>query len=213
MQEVKPTTTAVFEGRQASTNKFIMTSATPAVHLPVPLVWTQHVGEVYVTAAVVEPTNVVVTITDESITIECAALPLSSASPSANTYRTELKLFEPIDAALSQTYIITTRGVRLRLKKRKAAGSERENFWPRLTRDKLKLAHLTIDWNTWKDEDELMDQADKVEQGQAFSEMMGFKMEGGITLNGKGDPSQIAELLEREKRKLLSTASSSPSLQ
>jgi hypothetical protein len=34
---------------------------------------------------------------------------------------------------------------------------DREEYWPRLTKDKVKNSKITIDWSKWVDEDEVAD--------------------------------------------------------
>jgi cytosolic prostaglandin-E synthase len=169
--------------------------------LPLPVVWTQRIHDVYLTATVVEPQNVVVAIEPTCITISCSSTSTnaSTAADITTQFHVSLTLFSPIDPALSE-YITLTRGIRLKLRKLTSGGS-RPPFWPRLSKDKTKLAHLTVDWDTWKDEDDLIEEDDDATQGAAFSEHMGFRMSNGTTISGGGDPNAIAEV----QRKFLET--------
>lgn len=149
--------------------------------------------EVYLTATVLEPRDVVVEIGAASVMISCSS---SSAPDGPKTFQLSVMLFAPIDADLSQ-FIVLTRGIRVKLKKVVPPGATRPEFWPRLTSEKVKLAHLTVDWDTWKDEDDLIEEDDDASQGSAFSELMGFRMSNGTTISGAGDPNAIADMQRR----------------
>jgi hypothetical protein len=166
--------------------------------LPLPVVWTQRIHDVYITANVLEPSGVSVEFTPTEVHIQCH----QSIGDEQKTFQLSLTLFLPIDVSRCE-YIVLARGIRLKLKK--ATSSDvRPAFWPRLTERKVKLAHVTVAWDTWKDEDELIEADDEATQGAAFSEMMGFRMSNGTTISGGGDPNLIAEL----QRKLLATTKS-----
>lgn len=163
--------------------------------LPLPIVWTQRIHDVYITANVLEPINVEVDIGASAVQIRCQS---SATGEEAKRYQFSIAPFADIDARASE-HIILPRGIRLKLRKAVNANGERPAFWTRLTQQKVKLAHVTVDWDTWKDEDELIEAEDDATQGAAFSEMMGFRMANGTTISGGGDPNLIAEL----QRKLL----------
>lgn len=152
--------------------------------LPLPLQWTQHVRDVYITATVFEPTEVSIVSTSNSLEMSCTS--------EGKQYSVSLQLYGGVQDD-SVKHIVSSRSIRLRLAKVRE-GSARPPFWPRLTKDKVKLAHVTVDWNTWKDEDDLLDEEDDAAQSQAFSEAMGFRMSNGTTLSGGGDPAVIAEM-------------------
>ncbi|CUG91254.1 Hypothetical protein, putative [Bodo saltans] len=156
--------------------------------LPLPVVWTQRIHDVYLTANVLEPQSVFVEFHATEVLIRCQ----QHVGDEQKQYQLSLSLFAPIDVPRCE-YIVLTRGIRLKLKKA-APSSGRPAFWTRITEQKVKLAHVTVDWDTWKDEDELIEADDEATQGAAFSEMMGFRMANGTTISGGGDPNVIAEL-------------------
>lgn len=64
------------------------------------------------------------------------------------------------------------RNVTFRLAKQE---NDQEEYWPRLTKDKVKNQKISIDWSKWVDEDE-------VDEAPAMPEedMQGFGGEGGM---------------------------------
>jgi len=72
------------------------------------------------------------------------------------TYHVELEFFAEVDPAESKT-AHTARDVAFVLRKKEA----KEEYWPRLTKDKAKLHFLKTDFDRWVDEDEQEGQADE----------------------------------------------------
>lgn len=154
--------------------------------LPVPIKWTQHIYDVYVTAPVVEPIAPVVNIGSSTLSV-------SYETSDGKKFTIALDTYGDVVVEKSE-FIILTRSIKVRLRKAVPAGKRKPDFWPRMTKDKVKLAHLTVDWDTWKDEEDLVDEDEEGEQGKAFGEAMGFRMSNGTTISGGGDPAAIAAL-------------------
>ena len=88
-------------------------------------------------------------------------LTVSGKSTTKNaTYHVELEFFGEIDVAESKT-AHTPRDVAFVLRKKEA----KEEYWPRLTKDKAKLHFLKTDFDRWVDEDEQEDVADEDPMG------------------------------------------------
>jgi hypothetical protein len=116
-------------------------------------------------------------------------------------YACELKLFAPVEPALSSQEV-KARGVYLTLMKKK---SNDVWFWPRLTLDKVKNPNIAIDWNNWKDEDELEKASSSAPQtfasgGNDFSDLLGGGDTGGLSLESEEIQNTLAALREEQMK-------------
>lgn len=69
---------------------------------------------------------------------------------------------------------------------------KKEPYWPRLTKEKLKLNWLKVDFNRWRDEDDSDDETENFNRDFDFSKFMNAK--GGLNTDGSGanfDPTNI----------------------
>jgi len=94
-------------------------------------------------------------------------------------YKVKLDFFEEIDPKESKQNA-SSRGVDMVIRKKEA----KEEFWPRLTKEKQKLHFLRTDFDKWVDEDE---QDEKEEDPYAdMGGMGGMPGMGGMGMEGMG---------------------------
>lgn len=62
-----------------------------------------------------------------------------------------MELFNGVNKSKSG-WNLKGRNVSFRLEKK---DDDREEYWPRLTKDKVKNQKITIDWSKWVDEDDV----------------------------------------------------------
>lgn len=119
---------------------------------------------VYLTIEVLDPTNVKLDLTSSN-------LKLSADSQDNDThYELKLDFFEEIDTENSHKNTESGHQIYLILRKKNL----KEEFWPRLTKEKLRLHYIKTDFDKWVDEDE---QDEQPEEGDDMSNMM--NMGGG----------------------------------
>ena len=71
------------------------------------------------------------------------------AESHSNVYGFDMQLFEEVDLEASK-WNTKGRNIILNIVKKNAD----QEYWPRLTKDKIKNTHIQIDWGKWVDEDE-----------------------------------------------------------
>ncbi|GAA5946405.1 hypothetical protein JCM3765_000229 [Sporobolomyces pararoseus] len=98
----------------------------------------------------------------------------TAAAAGGKEYEFELELFEPVEVLRKD---LKGKSLFVVLKKQ----NMKEEYWPRLTKDKVKLNFLKTDFNLWKDEDEQED-----EPIEAADEGMGGM--GGMPAGMGGPP-------------------------
>jgi hypothetical protein len=177
-----------------------------------PISWSQLKDSVSLIIGVQDAQNVKIDIEAFNST---SLLKISLTNLAKNElYSCDLKLFAPVEPALSSQEI-KARGVYLTLMKKK---SNEVWFWPRLTLDKVKNQNITIDWNTWKDEDDLeKSAAPNFSAGGGSSGMMMNDLDflrggggdtGGLSLESEEIQKTLAALREEQiklkKEELLS---------
>ncbi|GAA5869980.1 hypothetical protein JCM16303_001860 [Sporobolomyces ruberrimus] len=99
----------------------------------------------------------------------------TAAAAGGKEYEFELELWEPVEVLRKD---LKGKSLFVVLKKQEM----KEEYWPRLTKDKVKLNFLKTDFNLWKDEDEQEDEAP-----EAADEGMAGGM-GGMPPQGMGGP-------------------------
>ncbi|GAA5898625.1 p23/wos2 family protein [Sporobolomyces salmoneus] len=99
----------------------------------------------------------------------------TAAAAGGKEYEFELDLYEPVEVLRKD---LRGKSLLLVLKKKEM----KEEYWPRLTKDKIKSNFIKTDFNLWKDEDEQDD-----EPVEAADEGMGGGM-GGMPPMGMGGP-------------------------
>ena len=123
-----------------------------------PINWAQRNDVVLITIPLQDATDVQIALT-ENFTF--------SATSAGKSYSCTVPLFDKVVPEES-SHVIRPRQIELKIRK---ADTEKE-YWPRLTKEKSKSAYIQIDWNKWKDEDE-------VEGGSAGEDLGDFGMGGG----------------------------------
>ena len=146
--------------------------------------WTQSLRDVFVTISVIDALDVHTSFTSSSFTVTCTVAGVLRES--------SLELFDLICPEQSE-FLWTSRSVRLRLRKGSSPDA-RPRYWTRLTQLSKKFSHVTVNWDNWKEEEELTSQADEDEQGKQLAKAFGFKMENGVSISGAGNPDVIAAM-------------------
>lgn len=129
-----------------------MTTVTPTV------LWAQRSNAedasknvIYMTIEVLDPINIKLDLTSSS-------LKLSADSQDNGThYSLELDFFDEIDTENSHKNTESGHQIYLILRKKNL----KEEFWPRLTKEKLKFHYIKTDFDKWVDEDEQDEQPDE----------------------------------------------------
>ena len=89
--------------------------------------------------------------TSTACDLECGCLITNGyrAESHSNVYGFDMQLFEEVDLEASK-WNTKGRNIILNIVKKNAD----QEYWPRLTKDKIKNTHIQIDWSKWVDEDE-----------------------------------------------------------
>lgn len=122
-----------------------------------PINWAQRNDVVLVTIPIQDATDVKISLTDV-FSFSCTS--------SGKQYNAEFPLFDKVVPEESSN-VVRPRQIELKIRK---ADAEKE-YWPRLTKDKVKSQYIQIDWNKWKDEDD--------EGGTATDDLGDFGQGGG----------------------------------
>lgn len=120
------------------------------------LQWAQRPDLVLITVPLQDATNVTVTIKD-TLSIEFES--------EGKKYAASLTLFDEVVPEES-SHVVQPRKIELKLQKKNTDAE----YWPRLTKEKVKNSNIQIDWNRWVDEDE-------VKEGENLGD---FGMGGGM---------------------------------
>ena len=152
-----------------------------------PVKWAQRKDQLFVTIdlqGVKDPTLEVET-TRISFKGEASS---HGTGPETHTYALDLNLYDEINVEDVKKHQ-TDRTLRLLIGKKEAGP-----FWPRLVKEKEKLAYIRTDFDRWVDEDE-EDEAPGLADGfdmSQFAQMMGGMGDGGGM--GGFDMSQLGDL-------------------
>ena len=144
-----------------------------------PLKWAQRADVVIVTCDVVDASDIFCDVDESSSKL------IFKASSKDEKYGLELELFEPIVKEESKWNTKGRNVIFVIGKKNK----DEEEWWPRLTKDKVKNPLITIDWAKWRDPDE---------EDEGPDPMAGMDMEGMQGMGGAGggmggmDPAMMA---------------------
>jgi hypothetical protein len=110
------------------------------------------------------------------IDLQPTSVEVTGESTTKNTtYHVKLDLFEEIDVEESKT-LHTARDVAFVLRKKEA----KEEFWPRLTKEKARLHFLKTDFDKWVDEDEQETVAEEDPMANMGGGMGGMPGMGGM---------------------------------
>eukprot|EP01084_Bolivina_argentea_P162993 283599_1 len=104
------------------------------------LAWAQRPDTVLITVSVQDAKDVDISVTD-TLTISCVG--------GEKKYECKIPLFAEVVPEESSN-VVRPRAIEIKLQKKVTT----DEYWTRLTKEKVKNAHIQIDWNRWKDEDE-----------------------------------------------------------
>jgi len=136
-----------------------------------PVAWAQRKDQLLVTIELQD-------VKDQKITLEADKL-IFSGNSNKKEYAATLNLFKEIDTEKSK-FAVRPRQIDFVLAKKEAGP-----FWDRLLKEKDKRQWLKVDWNKWKDEDEV----DEDDAGFDMSGMSGMPGMGGMPgMPGMGMP-------------------------
>jgi prostaglandin-E synthase len=126
------------------------------------VLWAQQRETVLLTISVPDIEKVDVKFEENLVTFNGQT---SSTNPKdKNVYAVTIDLYEKIDPEACKYENIGQKYWRLLLKKKDSAGP----FWPRLTKEKVRLNWLQTDFDHWKDEDESDDEKAGAGPGAGF---------------------------------------------
>lgn len=132
-----------------------------SVPLHPPVSWAQRNDVVLITIPLQDATDVKISLTDNFT---------FSATSDAKQYACTIPLFDKVVPEES-SHVVRPRQIELKIRKL----STDKEYWPRLTKEKVKSTYIQIDWNKWKDEDE------GAEGGNA-DDLGDFGMGGGLDM-------------------------------
>lgn len=154
-----------------------MSSVTPTI------LWAQRSSAtepeknvLYVTIQVIDPKNIKIDLTATSLEFN------ADTSDSSKHYNLKVDFFDEIDPENSKQNTESGSHVFLVLRKKKA----QEEYWPRLTKEKLKLHYIKTDFDKWVDEDEQDEQPEAEEDMSGMANMMGGGAGGMPGMGGMG---------------------------
>eukprot|EP01084_Bolivina_argentea_P113929 202946_1 len=134
----------------------------------VPLIeWAQRADTVLMTVNVTDAQDVKIEITE--------SFKFTATDKSGKAYEVTIPLFAEVVAEESSN-AIKPRAVEVKLQKKNVD----DEYWPRLTKEKLKSNQIKIDWNRWKDEDEEAAAPEDFGQGGMPGMMGGAGGPGGM---------------------------------
>ncbi|CAN3365491.1 co-chaperone protein Sba1p [Diutina catenulata] len=125
---------------------------------------------VYLTVEVSDPKNLEIDLTETSLKFAADA-----SDDSGIKWRFSLEFYEAIDTKESKYNTKVGSHILFVLRKAKA----QEEYWPRLTKDKLKHPSLKTDFDRWVDEDEQDEHADDEDDMAGMGGMPGMGGMGG----------------------------------
>ena len=151
-----------------------------------PIQWSQRMWTVSILVDALDPSDVAVDLSDDALSIQYTS--------HDRQFKESFQLFEAIDRAASG-FQVTSRELQIVLRKVRKDAAARPTFWSRLTKTEKKLPNVKVNWSSWKEEDELVDEAESSEAGSGLAHLM--RMSNGTTINGGGDPEVIAKMQEQ----------------
>lgn len=102
---------------------------------------------IFLTVNVTDPTELKIDLKEDSLNLETDSDYKGSKS---THYELHIDFFKPIDVENSKYFTSSGNHILFVLRKKEA----QEEFWPRLTKEKLKLRYIKTDFDKWVDEDE-----------------------------------------------------------
>ena len=138
-----------------------------------PFKWAQNQERVLITIDMADAENVEVDVFEEKqqLKFQCSA--------NGQKYSMELEVFEPIVKEES-AWNVKGRNVIINLAKKDK--SQTEEWWPRITKEKVKNNLISIDWARWKEPDDDEDEGPKGPGGGDFdmAQMKNMMGAGGM---------------------------------
>ncbi|KAK9486905.1 HSP20-like chaperone [Lipomyces starkeyi] len=113
------------------------------------VLWAQRSSESEPDKNLIYLTINAIDVTSPDVTITPTSLSYKGTSASGKEYAVDLEFFDEIDVDNSKK-TITGRDAFFILRKKEA----KEEFWPRLVKDKRKVHYIKTDFDKWVDEDE-----------------------------------------------------------
>ena len=122
------------------------------------LKWAQRKDKLYLTINVIHSKTPTIEIKGKKMKYE--------GTDGTKNYSFDIELFDEIDTENSK-YTLDTRNIFLNLKKKKAG-----DYWPRLTKEKVKYHWIEIDWNYFVDDEDEEEEAKEPNfEGKNLSEI------------------------------------------
>ena len=131
--------------------------------LVAPVAWAQRPDIVTIVVGLADASDVKISLADNTLDLSCVT--------GEKKYACKYDLYEAIEIEES-SHKVSERQIELKLAKK--VGSD--EYWPRLTKNKLKSDNIKIDWSRWKDADEV-----------DGNDMGDFGMGGMPGMGGMGD--------------------------
>ncbi|KAK9236526.1 HSP20-like chaperone [Lipomyces kononenkoae] len=113
------------------------------------VLWAQRSSETEADKNLIYLTVNVVDVMSPDVKLTPSSISYKGTSANGSEYAVELEFFEDIDVENSKT-IVTGRHTFFILRKKEA----KEEYWPRLVKDKRKVPYIRTDFSMWVDEDE-----------------------------------------------------------
>ncbi|CAB4386152.1 HSP20-like chaperone [Rhizophagus irregularis] len=127
------------------------------------VLWAQRSNELYITINVTDCKEPKINVTENKISFE------GKSGPEQSLYGFELEFHKDIKPETAKRST-TPRNIFLVLEK----AEQKQDYWPRLQKDKKKIPFLKTDFSKWKDEDEDEDEGGPDPTGgMDFSNLMG----------------------------------------
>ncbi|RCK57894.1 Protein wos2 [Candida viswanathii] len=131
----------------------------------------------YLTIELLDPIDLKLDLQPEHLTLD------AKSNDAQTTYHLKLDFFKEVDPDLSKINTENGSHIFIVLRKKEKA----EEYWPRLTKEKLKYHYIKTDFDKWVDEDEQDEAADDENEGSLeMLSSMGAGGAGGAGMGGLG---------------------------
>lgn len=153
--------------------------------------WYQRLWTVSIVVDAIDPSEVTVELQGDIISIKFAS--------GEKSFAQTIPLFSCINREMSG-YQATNREIQITLRKIAPENApQRPAFWPRLTKDsKKKQSNIKVHWSSWKDEEDLVHEAESAEAKSGMAHLL--RMSNGTSINGGGDPDVIAKMQQEHSK-------------
>ncbi|KAK9369296.1 HSP20-like chaperone [Lipomyces kononenkoae] len=113
------------------------------------VLWAQRSSNAEADKNLIYLTVNVIDVMSPDVKLTASGMSYKGTSANGNEYAVDLEFFDEIDVDNSRT-IVTGRHTFFILRKKEA----KEEYWPRLVKDKRKVPYIRTDFSMWVDEDE-----------------------------------------------------------